>query len=223
MWSGRFISTSQMRWLSLKAVKVETRAHGSTVHTQDHWVLQTRVLTFFLICLFTCSGFQSSITTELQQSPLTLQPSTPTAWTSFVLFLCWDRLSTTSLKIRVTCHALHFSINQNFVSPSYSQKQFTSNFVQTNKGKGKLQVNYYGERWAFWYITEIEKQKDLSRKGLGWKSVICSVFKGKPPSLSGIMEQRGGGGFYTLSPGPKSHSPSLPPSSRLPPIAISHV
>lgn len=123
MWSGRFISTSQMRWLSLKAVKVETRAHGSTVHTQDHWVLQTRVLTFFLICLFTCSGFQSSITTELQQSPLTLQPSTPTAWTSFVLFLCWDRLSTTSLKIRVTCHALHFSINQNFVSPSYSQKQ----------------------------------------------------------------------------------------------------
>lgn len=123
MWSGRFISTSQMRWLSLKAVKVETWAHGSTVHTQDHWVLQTRVLTFFLICLFTCSGFQSSITTELQQSPLTLQPSTPTAWTSFVLFLCWDRLSTTSLKIRVTCHALHFSINQNFVSPSYSQKQ----------------------------------------------------------------------------------------------------
>lgn len=137
MWSGRFISASQMRWLSLKAVKVETRAHGSTVHTQDHWVLQTRVLTFFLICLFTCSGFQSSITTEPQQSPLTLQPSTPTALTSFVLFLCWDRLSTTSLKIilcwdrlsttslkiRVTCHALHFSINQNFVSPSYSQKQ----------------------------------------------------------------------------------------------------
>lgn len=106
MGSGHFISASQMRWLSLKAVKVETRAHESMVHTQDPWAPQTRVLTFFLICLFTCSRLQSSITTELQQSPLTLQPSTPATFTSSVLFLWWDMLSTTSLKIRVTCHVM---------------------------------------------------------------------------------------------------------------------